>query len=425
MKTLYLECAMGAAGDMLTASLLELLDDQNAFLEKMNGLGLPGVHVSASPAKSCGITGTHVTVTVHGQTEDGPSCERPYPPYEYPHSPHEYPQHPHEYPHEHGHEHGHAHGHEHAHGHTGLHEVEHLLSHLDLPQPVRQDALAVFRLIAQAEGHVHGCDMEQIHFHEVGTMDAVADVVAVCWLMHLIAPERVVASPVHVGSGTVRCAHGVLPVPAPATAYLLQGIPTYGGSVAGELCTPTGAALLKHFVQAFGDMPAMAAQRIGYGMGSKEFPRANCLRSFLGETAEQGDQVLELRCNVDDMTGEAMGFALEQLMASGALDAWVTPITMKKGRPAFLLSCLCRPEDRGAMTALLFRHTTTLGVRENLCARQVLKRREVQQPTPYGPVSVKESSGCGVTRRKMACDDRIRLMREHGLTWQETEELLR
>ena len=197
MKTLYLECSMGAAGDMLTASLLELLDDKSSFLEKMNALGLPGVRISASPAESCGITGTHVTVTVNGSEEDEQLHE-------------------HDHEHEHDqHEHSH-HLHEHTHSHTGLHEIEHVLAHLALPQPVRQNALAVFQLIAQAEGHVHGCSMEQIHFHEVGTMDAVADVVAVCWLMHLIAPDRIVASPIHVGSGTVHCAHGVLPVPAPA-----------------------------------------------------------------------------------------------------------------------------------------------------------------------------------------------------------------
>lgn len=405
MKTLYLECSMGAAGDMLTASLLELLDDKSSFLEKMNALGLPGVRISASPAESCGITGTHVTVTVNGSEEDEQLHED-------------------DHEHEHDqHEHSH-HLHEHTHSHTGLHEIEHILAHLALPQPVRQNALAVFQLIAQAEGHVHGCSMEQIHFHEVGTMDAVADVVAVCWLMHLIAPDRIVASPIHVGSGTVHCAHGVLPVPAPATAYLLRGIPTYGGSVEGELCTPTGAALLKYFVQSFGDMPIMSTHQIGYGMGRRKFSRANCLRSFLGEAAEQSDQVAELRCNVDDMTGEAVGFALERLMAAGALDVWVTPITMKKGRPAFLLSCLCRPEDRQRMAELLFHCTTTLGVRESLCARRILVRREVQQPTPYGSVSVKEASGYGVKRRKMACDDRIRLMQEHGLTWQETEALL-
>ena len=169
MKTLYLECSMGAAGDMLTASLLELLDDKSSFLEKMNALGLPGVRISASPAESCGITGTHVTVTVNGSEEDEQLHED-------------------DHEHEHDqHEHSH-HLHEHTHSHTGLHEIEHILAHLALPQPVRQNALAVFQLIAQAEGHVHGCSMEQIHFHEVGTMDAVADVVAVCWLMHLIAP---------------------------------------------------------------------------------------------------------------------------------------------------------------------------------------------------------------------------------------------
>lgn len=374
MKLLYLDCGMGAAGDMLAAALLELVPDKNGFLEKMNRLGLPGVTVSAEKAVKCGITGTHFRVEVLGTEED-----------------------------EHLHDHAHAHPHDHSH--SGMEEIEHIIGHLPIPTMVKLDVLAVYRLIAEAESQAHGVPVTQIHFHEVGTLDAVADITAVCLLMHELDPDRIVASPVHVGSGSVRCAHGILPVPAPATAYLLRGIPTYGGSVPGELCTPTGAALLKHFVTEFGGQPVMRTQVIGYGMGKKDFDRANCVRAMLGDTEEGTDTVAELCCNVDDMTGEAIGFALERLLEAGALDAFTTPIGMKKSRPGTLITVLCRDADRKTMVKELFRHTTTLGIRERLCGRYTLERRTETLNTPYSPIRKKVSSGYGVRREKYEYDD--------------------
>lgn len=274
MKTLYLDCAMGAAGDMLTAALLELLPDQEDFVSELNHMGLPDVVFSAEKCVKCGITGTHMSVKVHGAEEDAHG-----------HSHHEHPHgHAHGHEHPYGHEHAHDRHHAHGHHHTDLHVIEHVLSHLTLPEQVKEDVLAVYGQIAQAESHVHGVPVEQIHFHEVGTLDAIADVAAVCLLMHRLSPEQVLASAVHVGSGSVRCAHGVLPVPAPATAHILRGVPIYGGSIRGELCTPTGAALLKHFVTGFGSMPVMRVSDIGYGMGKKDFEQANCVRAMLGET---------------------------------------------------------------------------------------------------------------------------------------------
>ena len=290
MRVLYLDCSMGAAGDMLMAALYELLDDKPAFLDAMRALGLPGIEITAEPAVKCGITGTHMKVLVHGEEELDAL-----------------------------HEQEHGHGHEHTHHHTGLHDIEHLLSHLDLPQAVQTDALAVYRLIAGAESKVHGTTVDQIHFHEVGTLDALADVVGVCLLMHLLSAEKVFCSNVHVGCGQVRCAHGILPVPAPATALLLEGVPIYGGAVSGELCTPTGAALLRHFVTEFGAMPAMRLSKTSYGMGTKDFPAANCVRAMLGETNAPAQEILELSCNLDDCTGESLGFAMERLFDAGAL----------------------------------------------------------------------------------------------------------
>lgn len=432
MKTLYLECNMGAAGDMLTAALLELHPDPQGFVERMNRLGLPGVVFAAQPAVKCGITGTQVSVTVGGEEEESHDVplhshvhetaqDEAHPGHTHDHV------HVHDHDHEHTHDHEHSHGHEHGHGHhhhAGMGDIRHILSHLDIPQPVRQDAEAVYQLIAQAESHAHGRPVEEIHFHEVGTLDAVTDVVAVCWLLHDLAPEQIVASPVHVGCGQVRCAHGILPVPAPATAYILQGVPTYGGSVQGELCTPTGAALLKHFVQRFGPSPVMRVEKTGYGMGKKDFEAANCVRAMLGQTQEESTTIAQLACNLDDMTPEALGFAQERLWEAGALDVTTAPIGMKKNRPGVQLTCLCRLEDREKLVSVLFAHTTTLGVRESLCTRYTLARSQRTVETEHGPVRVKEARGWGVTREKPEYEDVANIAREQGLTLDQVKELL-
>ena len=283
-----------------------------------------------------------------------------------------------------------------------------------LPEKVQDDVMAVYGLIAEAESHAHGVPVEQIHFHEVGTMDAVADITMVCMLMDRLAPDKVVASPVHVGSGQVRCAHGILPVPAPATAYILRGVPSYGGAVRGELCTPTGAALLKYFVTSFGPMPVMSTQAIGYGMGQKDFEAANCVRALLGEDAGSADEVTELSCNVDDMTAEEIGFAMERLFDAGALDVWTQPIGMKKSRPGTMICVLCRAEKEEELTRQLFFHTSTIGVRKVICARAVLDRETVTKETAWGPVRFKKVSGYGVSREKAEYEDLARLAEEHG-----------
>ena len=387
MKTLYLDCGMGAAGDMLTAALLELLDDPGGFVERLNGLGLPGVTYVREEAVKCGIRGTHVSVLVDGAEED-----------------------------DHQHEHLHDHGEHHHHRHGTMHGVEHVVSHLNVSDRVKEDILGVYGLIAEAESHVHGVSVEQIHFHEVGTLDAVADVTAVCLLMETLAPDQVLASAVHVGSGQVQCAHGILPVPAPATAYLLRDVPIYGGELRGELCTPTGAALLRHFVTRFGPMPTMRTKAIGYGMGKKDFPAANCVRALWGETEERGGVVTVLSCNVDDMTAEDIGFAMEQLFAGGALEVYTAAVGMKKSRPGTLIRVICRPEDEKKMAELLFRHTTTLGMRISETRRRALERRIDTVETPLGPVRMKTSAGYGVERRKAEYDDLARIARERDIS---------
>ena len=334
MKTLYIECNMGAAGDMLTAALLELLPEPDAFVARMNAAGIPGMVMARSEKVSCGLRGTHISVCIDGEEEisdDVPEHEHEH------HHEHEH-AHGHDHPHDHGH--AHDHHHEHAHTHAGLADVAQIIGGLKLPEEVKRDALGVYELIAQAEAHAHGCEVEQSHFHEVGMMDAVTDVSAVCLLMHLLAPQRVVVSPVCTGFGEVRCMHGVVPVPAPATAWLLQGMPAYAGRIRGELLTPTGAALLKYFATEYGRMPAMRVEKVGSGMGMKEFEAANCVRVFLGEDGADSDEVAELSCNLDDMTGEMIGCATEILLEAGALDVYLTAIQMKKNRPGVKLSCI-------------------------------------------------------------------------------------
>ena len=375
MKTLYLDCGMGAAGDMLAAALLELMPDPDAAVARLNAFGIHGVVYAREKTAKCGIAGTHLKVTVHGEEEGG-----------------------------------HHHDHHHHHEHHGLEDILHLVGHLTLPDKVKKDVAEVYRLLADAESRAHGRPVGEVHFHEVGALDAVADIAAVCWLVAELAPDEIVASHIHVGSGSVRCAHGVLPVPAPATAFLLEGLPSYSdGAVRGELCTPTGAALLKHLVNRFGSQPAMRVTAIGHGAGKKDFEGlANLLRASLGESAEVAgvDEVYELSCNIDDMTGEEIAFACERLFAAGAKDVVTVPLTMKKGRPGVMIQALCAPADHDALVAAMFRHTTTIGIRETRCRRHVLERREETANLPDGTtVRRKVSEGYGVRRAKLEHDD--------------------
>ena len=438
MKLLYLDCGMGAAGDMLGAALAELLPDdaRDAFTSELNAAGIPGVHVSLDPSVKCGITGTHLTVTVNGTEEK-----------EGGHS------HSHEHSHhDHSHEHSHSHVHHHDHSHRSLHDIHHIIDDLKLPEAVRTDILAVYRLIAEAESKAHDKPVSEIHFHEVGTMDAIADIASVCLLLHKLAPDQIIASPIHVGSGQVKCAHGILPVPAPATAYILKDIPIYSGSIQGELCTPTGAALLKHFVTRFDQMPLMTPASTGYGMGTKDFPAANCVRAILGESfaENQPETICELSCNVDDMTGEDIAFAIETFLQNGALDAFTVPCTMKKGRPGVLVTVLCKGPDQKQMTKLILQHTTTLGVRSAIKKRWILSRTESETVIPDDmlanvtapnmpagsktqelkttgndcTIRSKTSTGFGITRNKYEHDDLEKIARTYRLTLAQVRALL-
>ena len=403
MRMLYLDCGMGAAGDMFTAALLELLpeEEQAKMLERINSIGIEGVSVEAVKVLRGGIAGTGITVWVNGRFEGNDTPEQE------------------QVSHEHN-------KHDHAH----MTDIKEIVENLNLPLKVKDDVVAVYTLIAEAESHAHGVEVSEVHFHEVGMKDAIMDVAAVCLLMDHISPDRVISSPIHVGSGQVRCAHGIVPVPAPATAYLLQGAPVYGGEIEGELCTPTGAALLKYYVDEYGPMPLMVAERIGYGMGSKEYKRANCLRIMLGRRLEKDsipddkDKVTGLSCNVDDMTGEDMGFAVERLYENGAREVYTVAVGMKKSRPGILLEVLCAPEDKERIIRTIFRHTTTIGIRETEYNRYILDRREEERETKYGTVHVKHSEGYGVIREKYEYGDLMELAKDRDISLDELRRTL-
>lgn len=392
MKILYLDCAMGAAGDMLTGALLDLMDDPETCVSELNRLGLPGIRYEMSRTVKCGIRCRSVKVTFEGH-EEHPEM--------------------------------HFHTHNGGHSHHGMHDIRHMTEHLPVPDEVKERILSVYGRIADAESRVHGVAAEEVHFHEVGAMDAIADVTAVCWLMNRLRPDRVIVSAVNTGSGHVKCAHGILPVPAPATAFLLQDVPVFSSGIMSELCTPTGAALLTCFADRYGDMPVMRLKKIGYGAGKKDFETLNAVRALLGETADAEEIIAGLECNVDDMTAEDLAYASERLFEAGAREVYTTSVGMKKSRSGILLSVMCPESRKDEIIRLIFRHTTTIGIRENMARRYVMKREIKTVSTSFGPVRCKISSGYGTTRVKYEYEDLAEAARRSGCSLEEVRRRIR
>ena len=405
MRILYIDCSMGAAGDMLTGSLLELTDDPGRSLQELNELGIPGVVFECERTQKNGIEGTHVHVLVNGEEEGE-----------------------HHHHHDHDHDHHHEHEHEHHHHHSGMHEISHIVNdHLNVSDEIKKKVMDVYSLIADAESQVHGMPVDQVHFHEVGSMDAVADITAVSYLIDKLGVDEIIASPVHVGRGTVRCAHGILSVPAPATAVILKDIPIYSKEeIEGELCTPTGAALLKTFVSGFRRMPVMSVKKIGYGMGTKDFKVANCLRTYLADTEDEDvEKIYELSFNVDDMTGEEIGFAMNVLFDHGARDVYTIPVGMKKNRPGTMICVICDEDRKADLVETIFRHTTTLGIRQTDHERYFLKRHIETVESEYGQIRIKKAEGYGVKKAKYEYDDLSKIAEEKGLSIDEVRRSLK
>jgi uncharacterized protein (TIGR00299 family) protein len=412
---------MGAAGDMLAAALFELIDDKDGFLNKINSL-LDEVKVSAQKTQKCAVSGTLMNVSIDGQEESENQVEQ---------NAHRHcgldPQSPtmdeiagqarnddkHQY---------------HSHHHSGFADIEKILSAFPISQKAKDNVLSIYKILAEAESKVHDRPVEQIHFHEVGQKDAIADITAVCLLMEMLDCDEIISSPINVGSGFVHCAHGILPVPAPATALILQGIPIYNNQIKGELCTPTGAAIIKRFAKSFGDIPLMTIEKIGYGMGKKDFDIANCVRVFLGNTAADNtaanDEIAQLSCNLDDMTGEAIGFASDILLKEGALDVFTIPIYMKKNRPASLFVCLCRKEKADFFASLILKHTSTFGIRKTICQRYILDREISEIESPIGKMKVKIGHGYGVKKSKVEYEDIAKAALSKGISIKEAEKAI-
>ena len=388
MKTLYLECKMGASGDMLLGALLDLIPDKDRWIQKFNQIGIPHMEAAWETASRCGISGTHVSISIQGQEERSEDLPG-FPPSSLTHD--------------------HSQGRHTHHHHSTLQSVHQIIDALEISEHVREKAKSVYRTLAEAEAAVHGHPVEKIHFHEVGELDAIADIVGTCMLLDELAPDQILASPVHVGSGQVRCAHGILPVPAPATARLLQGIPFYSGTISGELCTPTGAALLRSFVDRFTEHPVIQYERMGCGLGTRELEAANVLRAFWQEDTaalhHSSQTIAELRCSLDDMSAEAIGYAQEILLNAGALDVYTAAIQMKKNRPGTLLCVSCRPEQTEEMARLILTHTTTAGVRRLLYDRYTLDYYFTETETPYGKIRLKHYQGYGIEKIKPEYQD--------------------
>ena len=375
---------MGAAGDMLTAALCELFDGDTAQ-KILDQIKIPKVRFRLEKTEKCGISGTHAKVTVDGAEED---C--------------------------------HHHDHEHHHEHRGMDEITAIVKSLNVVDEIKEDVLSVYKTIADAESKVHGEPVDKIHFHEVGAMDAIADITAVSFLIYALNVDKIVVSPINLGSGTVCCAHGVLPVPAPATAEIIKDMPCYGSDINGELLTPTGAALLKHFADEFGVMPTMKTESVGYGMGKKDFERANCVRAILGETFEESkNEVVELTFNVDDMTAEQIAFACEKLLSAGAKEVFSTPVYMKKGRPGTMMTVLCARDDERKFAELIFKHTSTIGIRKKTCQRYVLDRETTLVGTPLKEVRKKTSDGFGTIKTKYEYDDIVDIVKLSDMSFAE------
>ncbi len=372
------------------SALWELVDDKSAVLEKINSIGLPFTNISFENSEACGISGTRARVVIDGEEES---------------------------------ETVHAH---HNHIHRKLSDVNIVIDSLNVSDVIKEKAKEVYHIVAEAEGKVHNADVSMVHFHELGMLDAVADIVICCFLIDNLKADKIVVSPINVGNGTVKCAHGILPVPAPATAEILKGIPYYKSGINSELCTPTGAAIIKAYDCEFSEMPLMTVEKVGYGIGRREFEQANCVRVFLGESENNPvDEISELICNIDDMTAEETAFAVEMLFDAGAVDVYTQPAYMKKSRIGTVLTVLCRKEDKSDIIKLIFKYTSTIGIREHICNRYVLDRKTDEINTPFGTVCAKTSAGYGVTKTKYEYEDLRRLARENNMSLRQIRNIVK
>jgi uncharacterized protein (TIGR00299 family) protein len=455
MKIAYFDCFSGVAGDMALGALLDAGVPLEELRTGLSSLPVEGWNIETTPMLKSGIHGLKVRITQHGvsdaeelaQHTNGhqhvhDESQNGHAHHDHEHS-HDHHHHEHKHSHDnedHHHEHSHEHHHhEHVHGRT-MAEIRDIIEASELPPRVKQASLAVFWRIAEIEAKMHHSTPEAIHFHEIGGLDSMLDIIGVCWCLDYLGVEAVYCSPLPSSTGWVDCAHGRMPIPAPATQELLVGVPMVATEIRGELVTPTGAGLMKVLATSFGPMPTMTPERTGFGAGTKDWPdRPNLVRVVVGELGEnagaatvsatpsqstlQHDEQLSglqwstlqvLECNIDDMNPEFFGIVIDKLLALGALDVWIQPLQMKKNRPAWLLGALCAPEQTAAVLRSILRETTTLGVRVQDVQRASLPREHGAVETSFGPVRVKLAGWAQghVLRATPEYDDVERLSRE-------------
>jgi len=401
MRTAYLECFSGISGDMFLGALVDAGVSPQRLEQATAALGL-GAKLEISRVTRSGIAATKVDVWVEG--------EKDLPREEYWAKLHSHEEHEHAYGqvHSHGHSHHHEHSHQesspagtptphsYSHRHRGLPEIRGIISAAAISEGAKTMAIAIFEALGAAEAKIHNVPVETVHFHEVGAIDAMTDIVCAAVGMEALGVDEMVCSPLNVGGGTVQCAHGTFPVPAPATVELLKDAPVYSSGIQAELVTPTGAAIIKTLTRRFGSFPEMRIERSGYGAGSRDFPGfANVARLVIGETAAAkttSEMITVLEANLDDLNPQVFGYAMDRLLEQGALDVFGMPVQMKKNRPGTLMTVLCKPADANTLTDIVFAETTTLGVRRREEERQTLARRWEQVRTPWGEVRIKIAS---------------------------------
>jgi len=432
MRIAYLECFSGISGDMFLGALVDAGVPPKVLEDTVAALGV-GARLEISRVLRSGISATKVDVWAAGE-KDLPreefwakeSAARAPAPAE---AQHEHGHHHHGHEHEHHHDHEHSSGadisragvpapHDHA---RGLAEIREIIRRAAISGTAKKTAITIFESLGAAEAKIHQVPVEQIHFHEVGAVDAIVDIVCAAVGAEALAVDEIVCSPLNVGGGTVQCAHGTFPVPAPATVELLKDAPVYSSGVQAELVTPTGAAIVRTLVRRFAAFPAMKIEQSGFGAGSREFPGLpNVVRLTVGEAASlpvastAQEMVAVLEANLDDLNPQVFGYVMDRLLEEGALDAFGMPVQMKKNRPGTLLTVLCKPEDAGKLTQLIFTETTTLGVRQREEVRQCLARRWESVHTPWGDVRIKIASMNGtVTNYAPEYEDCRRIAAEH------------
>jgi pyridinium-3,5-bisthiocarboxylic acid mononucleotide nickel chelatase len=411
MAIYHLDCSSGIAGDMFLGACLDLGMPVEVLQDMVARLGLPGIGVETRKASRGGFVGTRFRVLENGQPIEGPDPEE-----------HHY-HHEHHHHHHHEHEHGHHHGHHH--GHTrGLAEIGELIQRSALSDSMKERALRLFQRLGEAEAKAHGMPVERVHFHEVGAIDSIVDLVGAAAAVEFLAPERLTCGPVNLGSGRVRMAHGEVPIPAPATAELLRGVPVFGGP-GGELTTPTGAVILAELVDEYVELPSMVLEGVGYGLGKKDLPtHPNALRLLRGRSAVVRDQtraeVMVVEAEIDDLPGEGFGFLMERLLEAGALDVYFTPVQMKKSRPGTLVTLLCRRPQLEELAGILLTESGSLGCRYHAASRFEAEREILEVPTAFGTVRIKRARLDG---RPLAIapefEDCRRLALASGAPWRE------